>query len=128
MGQVLTVDKRAREVRKAYDPDVETDISKIEPHDIVGRDRARRRIMHEGMYWDMQSIQNTMSSVLTYYIIYIVYCIDMVDKQSILILQEAVQSCYRQYGAQNAPYKCRDINIEYLRRIAHQSNFGGMHH
>lgn len=97
MGQVLTVDQRPREVRKTYDPDVEIDISKIDPADLVARDRARRRIMHE----------------------------DMVEKQSILVLQDAVASCYRQYGAQNAPYKCRDVNIEYLRRISHQAGWGG---
>jgi len=97
MGQVLPVDREPRHVRKYYEEDVETDISKIEPEDIVGRYKAKNRIMHE----------------------------DMVDKQSILVLADAVASCYRQWGVQNAPYKCRDVNVEYLRRIAPISGWGG---
>ena len=97
MGQVLPVDREPRRVRKSYEEDVETDLSKIAPEDIVGRYKAKNRIMHE----------------------------DMVDKQSILVLADAVAACYRQWGAQNAPYKCRDVNVEYLRRIAPISGWGG---
>lgn len=51
--------------------------------------------------------------------------IDMIEAQEILVLQDAVGSCYRQFGAQNAPYKCRDVNIEYIRRIHKRAGWGG---